>query len=271
MKIFAIRDADNYAGKDLAYLIYFEKEKSFYIELPDDADPWEVPLLLSSFLKRGETTVNAYWSRIWVQQRIVPPDRQNLGQILRDNGLDEYDEYQLLMLSDGRCPQDSCYLTPISESDLPAGFADRYQKRIEDVIPLSDWNLLVFFRNGIVKKCLLPALTANNPAFAPILSRKALFEQIQIQPGGYGISWGEHLTVSDRSLYENGTLVPLSLDDFKQFVACRAVNIAEAAELLDCSRQNIDDLIRRKKLHPLKTNAKNRLLLKSEVLQRKSV
>lgn len=41
-----------------------------------------------------------------MQQRIAPTDRQNLGQILKDNGLDEYDEFQLLMLANGRCVQD---------------------------------------------------------------------------------------------------------------------------------------------------------------------
>ena len=60
---------------------------------------WETPLILSSFLKKGQKTINAYWSRIWVQQRIVPSDRQNLGMILRDNGLDFYDEYKLLTMT----------------------------------------------------------------------------------------------------------------------------------------------------------------------------
>ena len=86
MKIFAIRDESMPEQFDLAYLFYYETEKRFYIELPDDADPWETPLLLSSFVKKGEKTVNSYWSKIWVQQRIVPTDRQNLGQILKDNG-----------------------------------------------------------------------------------------------------------------------------------------------------------------------------------------
>ena len=44
------------------------------------------------FFEKGQKTINAYWSRIWVQQRIVPSDRQNLGMIMRDNGLDFYDE-----------------------------------------------------------------------------------------------------------------------------------------------------------------------------------
>ena len=77
------------------------REKQFYIELPENADAWETPLLLDSFVKRGETTVNSYWSKIWVQQRIVPIDRQNIGEILRDNHLKEYDEYELLMLAMG--------------------------------------------------------------------------------------------------------------------------------------------------------------------------
>ena len=85
MKTFAIRNEEDKKKKDLGYLIYYEKEKRFYIELPDDADPWETPLLLSSCLKRGEKTINAYWSKNWVQQRIVPSDRQNLGSILKDN------------------------------------------------------------------------------------------------------------------------------------------------------------------------------------------
>ena len=71
MKSFAIRDESSQKQKDLAYLLYYEQEKRFYIELPENADAWETPLLLDSFVKRGETTVNSYWSNIWVQQRIV--------------------------------------------------------------------------------------------------------------------------------------------------------------------------------------------------------
>ena len=112
MKIFAIRDATDNAQKDLAYLLYYEVDKRFYIELPENADPWETPLLLASFAQKGEHTINSYWSRIWVQQRIVPSDRQNIAQILRDNGLKTYDEYELLMLSSGRCEQDDYYLSP---------------------------------------------------------------------------------------------------------------------------------------------------------------
>lgn len=49
MKIFAIRDKYDEINKNLAFLIYYPRQKCFYIELPDDADPWETPLILSSF------------------------------------------------------------------------------------------------------------------------------------------------------------------------------------------------------------------------------
>ena len=97
MRIFAIRD-DDLKGKVVAYLLYYEVPKAFYIELPEGADEWETPLLLSSFVKRRQHTVNSYWSREWVRQRIVPQDRQNIGQVLKENGLKCYDEFDLLML-----------------------------------------------------------------------------------------------------------------------------------------------------------------------------
>ena len=52
MRAYAIRD-DLYPGKNLAYLIYYEKEKQFYIEIDDTADEWELPVSLSPFKKKA--------------------------------------------------------------------------------------------------------------------------------------------------------------------------------------------------------------------------
>lgn len=45
----------------------------------------------------------------------MPPERQNIGQILRANGLKEYDEFPLLLKNDGRCCQDECYIVKVEE------------------------------------------------------------------------------------------------------------------------------------------------------------
>lgn len=267
MKIFAIRNEEN---KEIsAYLLYYEKEKSFYIELPDNADPWETPLILSSFAKKDITTVNSYWSKIWVQQRIVPSDRQNLGQVLKENNLSEYDEFELLMLSDGRCAQDNFYMELIPENDMPDSILKRFEKKIEDIVPLQNYGLLVFFRNGVIKKCDIKRFFNKNKSLKTFLTlHKDMFQYVRIQPGGYGIYWEENMSISDTELYDKGTKIPLSSSDFKDFVEHRVINAAEAAELLGCSRQNINDLVKRDKLHPVKATDKSTLFLKSEVMKR---
>lgn len=268
MKIFAIRDETDNTGKDLAYLLYYEGEKQFYIELPENADPWETPLLLSSFAGKGERTVNSYWSRIWVQQRIVPSDRQNIGQILRENGLTAYDEYRLLVLADGRCAQDDYYLVRIDESELPEAVIRRFEEKVEDVVPLPDYYLLVFFRNGMIRKCGLKGYFLKTPPFSILAERPDYFRQVKIQAGGYGVQWDDNLSIPDSVLYRMGRRIPLSAADFRAFASERVVNAAEAAELLSCSRQYVNELVKNGKLHPVKSSEKNTLFLKSEVLKR---
>lgn len=265
MKIFAIRD-DNNENKDLAYLIYYETEKKFYIELPYSVDEWEAPLILSSFIKRGQYTVNSYWSGIWVKQRIVPTDRQNIAQILKVNKIREYDEYELLKLTSGRCEQDDYYLVQITS--LPDEVLERFKYRIEDVIPISDTNLIIFFSDGNVKKCNLLDIFKNNPQFDAIAQNSAYFNKVDIEPGGYGIRWDDNLRISDKELYENGEVIPLTADDFIAFASNRVITAAEAATILDCSRQYINELVKTDKLHPIKVSEKTTLLLKSEVLKR---
>ena len=150
MRAFAIRDEEEQRIKVLAHLIYYEKDKRFYIEVPDDADVWETPLLLASFVKRGKRTIDSYWSKVWVQQRIVPTDRQNLGQILKANGLEEYDEFQLLMLGNGRCAQDSLYLEEIDAGQVVEMYKKRFERRVKEIAPLDDNRLLLRFKNGEV-------------------------------------------------------------------------------------------------------------------------
>lgn len=268
MKIFAIRDDSAEIQKDLAYLLYYEQEKRFYIELPENADVWETPLLLDSFVKKKETSVNSYWSKIWVQQRIVPTDRQNIAEILKENNLSEYDEFELLMLAMGRCAQDEYYLVPLREKEIPEDIRKRFEKRIEDVLPLEEFCLLVFFRDGAVKKCNLRNHFENTRGFEILLKKHEYFECVQMQTGGHGVAWDINMTVSDEVLYRIGQPVPLTVADFRNFVTSRVVNATEAAEILGCSRQNIIDLTKRGKLHPIKSSEKSTLYLKSEILKR---
>lgn len=268
MKIFAIRSESAKKAENLAYLIYYESEKTFYIELPEDADEWETPLILSSYLKKGEKTVSPQHSKMWVQQRIVPADRQNLGQILKDNNMESYDEFELLKLSKGRCAQDDYYLYPISPDKLPADFNIRFGKRITNVVPLKNNYILVFFKNGETKKCDVSSFIKKANC-SSVLSKPENFNSLEVLVGGYGVSWGTVLSIPNEKLYDTGEAINISSDDFKSFVSNRVIDIAKACDILGCSRQNICDLIKRGKLTPIDSENGNIMLMKNEVLERK--
>ena len=266
MRIFAIRD-ETLPEKTLGYLVYNETSKAFYIELSDDADPWETPPVLSSFVNRGIYSIDSTWSRRWVRQRIVPQDRQNIGQILRDNGLKEYDEFSLLMLTMGRCEQDDCYLEEISSDNLPELLLRRWQTKVADVTPLDAPRLLVFFRNGATK--VIDAQEVADSICATYLTNQDRFNTVEVQPDGYGVYWNDQAMISHRDLFMHGMTVPITLCDLHHYIQDRVVSASEACAILDCSRQNIDDLMRRDKLHPIRTDAKYKLFSKAEVMQRR--
>ena len=267
MRIFAIKDETMQQDMILGYLVYHEPSKTFYIELPDGADSWDLPLLLSTFADRGEYSIDSTWSRRFVQQRIVPQDRQNIGLILRDNGLKEYDEFSLLMLTMGRCEQDDCYLEEIPSDPLPELLSRRWKTKVEEIVPLECPRLLVFFRNGTAKVVDIQQLSST--VIAPYLANQERFNTVEVQPGGFGIYWNEQAMIAHRELFSHGTTVPLTIDALHHYVQNRVVSASEACSILDCSRQNIDDLMRRDKLHPIRTDAKYKLFSKAEVVQRK--
>lgn len=269
MRAFAIKNEYDDREPVRAYLLYYEISRKFFIEITDGCDEWEVPVFLSSFVKRNIRTVPQKWSRVWVQQRIVPTDRQNLGQILRENGLKSYDEFGLLMLASGRCAQDDYFLTEISEEMLPYEIKQRRKKLIEDAVALDNTNLLVFFCDGSVKKCRAESFIGKASALRALFSaRPDVFKSVKLQTGGYELYWDENTCISCYELYEAGKNVPLTLDDFRAFAESRIITAAEAAEELCCTRQNIDDLVKRGRLTPVKKTEKTTLFLKSDILKR---
>jgi hypothetical protein len=135
-------------------------------------------------------------------------------------------------------------------------------------VHLEDRNLLVFFRDGKVKKIDIKELEHKYSQLSRIMKYGELYKQLVIQPGGYGVQWGEKNILSGDLLYETGVDVPLTIQDFYSFVSDRVVGTAEAMELLSCSRQNINDLIKRGKITPIKRSQKNTLFLKSDILKR---
>lgn len=100
----------NNRNKTVAILNYDEKTKSYTIDIPDDVSSKEVPFMMSLFMKKGIRKMDSDWSLRWVQSRIVPSSRQNIGEILRVNKMNSYDEHKLLLKNEGRSCQDEFYI-----------------------------------------------------------------------------------------------------------------------------------------------------------------
>ena len=84
--------------------------------------------------------------------------------------------------------------------------------------------MLVFFRDGAVKKCDLQKYFERTKAFQILLKKPDYFQHVQMQTGGYGVAWDVNMTVSDTMLYRIGKSVPLTMEDFRNFAAHRVIN-----------------------------------------------
>lgn len=116
MRKFAVRNAF-YEDKVVAYLLYDEKDRSYQIQVPEDVQSVEAPLIIADLIEKGQRQIGKKWSLRWVKQRVIPPERQNIGQILRENHMKYYDEFPLLLMNQGRSCHDECYLVEVTDSN----------------------------------------------------------------------------------------------------------------------------------------------------------
>ena len=114
MRFFGIYNAAKRSRALVAQLICNETDGTLAIEIAPDARPDELPLMLGLFAQRGDRTVPDRWARRWVEERIPPQGRQNLGEILRAQGLDRYDEIALLASAEGRSAQDDFLIREVA-------------------------------------------------------------------------------------------------------------------------------------------------------------
>ena len=264
MVTFEIRDKDQ-DGRLLGYLFYYERSRRFFSELLEDTDEWTCPFIFSGFVKKGIYCIDPVWSGKFVRQRIIPPDRQNLGAILKDNGLKEYDEYKLLQLSEGRCAQDELYLVRVSDNEISAEIKKRFSCKIEDLMALKDRKLLVFFKDSKSVVVDIGKLCKDNRLYGNILRNSEIFRNVRVSPGGNGIEWGEEHYISAETLRKKGKSSLIDYDDVIGFVKERLVDTAEAARILNCSRQYIKQLSDKERLVPVREGANSNLYLKSEI------
>lgn len=265
MKILAIRHIKN-TKRVFGYVLYFEKTKTFFIELETNLNPVKMPIVLDIFYTRKIYSINDYYSKLWLKDRVVPIDRQNIGQILKDAKLKEYDLYKLLVLNNGRCTNDDFELVPIDY--VPEIVEKRFKYKVNDVVPLSDNKILCFFFDGSCRRIDINVIRGNDRKFIKVLSDSESFNKVSVLSGGYGITFNNDLNISDNELYKAGEKVNIKYEEMLSFVQNNIVDSYEASQLLNCSRQNISDLVKREKLKAIKQGKKNNLFVLKDIKNR---
>lgn len=268
MKLFALRDGTDPDDFILAVLCYYEYADEYYIDMPQGVDPWTVPFVLSSFASRGCWSIDARWSKRWVESRLVPRSRQNIGEVLRVNGLEGYETVRLLEMTEGRNSQDDCYLQPVTLSQCPSWYQERERHRVVEVVALGGMRLLVAFRTGEARYYSADDIRALDSSTARILADEDAFCRVETAPGGRGIRWGHAIGIGDDKLAAAGAPLPLSWDDLMRIAPALLVDAAEAAEALGCTRQNLHALAKRGSLAIAKTSGKATLFYKADVQAR---
>lgn len=270
MRHFALKDSNDRDLSTLAVLSYYAAEDEYYLDMPADTDPWTVPFVLSSFASRGEWAVDAVWSKRWVESRLVPPSRQNLGEVLRENGLKSYDTLRLLEMTSGRNSQDDCYLEPLTPGALPKWLLEREAGRVVEAFALRGSRLLVAFRTGEARLYNSEELVALDAGVTRIVADESAFSRVAVSAGGRGVRWGEAIRLSDGQLNCVGTPLPLSWDDLADMAPAMLVDATEAAAMLGCTRQNLHALVKRGSLNAVKASGKATLFLRADVRARAS-
>ena len=84
--------------------------------------------------------------------------------------------------------------------------------RIISVKALPNMTLSVVFQNGSVKTFNIQTLYSTFPQFNVLEEIPDLFQQVQVDNGGYGVSWSDTLDLDADTLWENGTEMNLKQD-----------------------------------------------------------
>ncbi len=102
----------NYKDTKLGILTV-NKEREILLKLEDNIEPLEVPFELLKAYNQGQRVFHTQDVMRWIKERVVPSSRQNIDGILKQVGIDKYDELSIFLYAKGRFNFDGYYLESI--------------------------------------------------------------------------------------------------------------------------------------------------------------
>lgn len=110
--------------------------------------------------------------------------------------------------------------------------------RIISVKPIGKTKLLATFQNGTEKSYDVKLLFDMFPQMQILEKDKALFDNVSLDTGGYGISWNDELDIDSEEIWENGIDVGKTNTDILLNVG---YNLASARESIGMTQKELSN------------------------------
>lgn len=111
--------------------------------------------------------------------------------------------------------------------------------KIVSVKPMENSILLVVFQNGIEKKYDMRTLYPVFPQFKVFETDVNLFNHVQVDIGGYGISWDDNLDLDAEDIWENG--IETGNKKEVDIVATLAENLIKARDITGMTQKQLSE------------------------------
>lgn len=111
--------------------------------------------------------------------------------------------------------------------------------KIASVKPMENSILLVVFQNGIEKKYDMRTLYPVFPQFKVFETDVNLFNHVQVDIGGYGISWDDNLDLDAEDIWEDG--IETGNKKEVDIVATLAENLIKARDITGMTQKQLSE------------------------------
>lgn len=111
--------------------------------------------------------------------------------------------------------------------------------KIVSVKPMKNFILLVGFQNGIEKTYDMRTLYPIFPQFKVFETDVDLFNQVQVDTGGYGISWNDDLDLDAEDIWEDG--IDTGNKKEVDIVIALAENLVKARDIVGMTQKQLSE------------------------------
>lgn len=163
LRKFELRDA-YYDNRLMGYIVYDTETKEFRIFAmkPEDYEgtPGDPSLEVSAYKVAENREVEPFLARMFIRDRIMPPNRTLCAYSLHLAGIPEYDEMAILDFTGGKCARDERYFKEIF--DIESDNIDEVIKVITDRVNRYDAKVdIAMSRKGKHRRRHIPDESVN--------------------------------------------------------------------------------------------------------------